>query len=108
MTYKETLFFIGKCLTISHETENRKDVEILLQQDAVDWEAIVKVSTEQYVFPALYLNLKRAEVLSYLPDDLVAYMEHITELNRERNAEIIQQAKDINTLLLTHNIPPFF
>mgnify|MGYP000421596493 CR=1 FL=1 len=27
MTYKETLLFIGKCLTISHEEKNKRIIE---------------------------------------------------------------------------------
>lgn len=108
MTYKETLFFVGKCLTINHEKHNRIIVENELKSNNIDWEAVVKLSTEHYVFPALYCNLKKANFLEYLPSDLVEYMKHITDLNRERNEQIILQAKEINTLLLQNNITPIF
>lgn len=108
MTYKETLFFVGKCLTISHELENRNAIEMILKTETVDWEAVVKLSTAHYVFPALYVNLQRAGFLPYLPEDLVAYMAHITDLNRERNAQIIAQANEINALLLAQGIRPVF
>ena len=108
MNYKETLFFIGKCLTINHEQHNKILVEEQLISENVDWDSIVKVSTSHYVFPALYCNLKRANFLHYLPEDLVAYMKHITNLNRERNQQIITQAKEINELLLKNNITPIF
>jgi len=108
MTYKETLFFIGKCLTITHEEHNRNEVEQELKEGAIDWEAVVKVSTAQYVFPALYCNLKRANFLHYLPEELVNYMIHITDLNRDRNKQIIKQAKEINELLVANNITPIF
>ena len=35
-------------------------------------------------------------------------MKHITDLNRDRNTQIIQQAKDLNSLLLANNITPIF
>lgn len=35
-------------------------------------------------------------------------MEHITDLNRERNQQIINQAKEINNLLLSNNITLIF
>ncbi|WP_442265829.1 nucleotidyltransferase family protein [Tenacibaculum sp. ZS6-P6] len=108
MTYKETLFFIGKCLTINHEAHNKRIVEEHLKNNTVDWDNIVKLSTEHYVFPALYCNLRKADFLKYLPEDLVGYMKHIADLNRERNTQIIQQAKEINELLLSHNITPIF
>ena len=108
MTYKETLLFIGKCLTISHEEKNKLSIEEELKSETVDWDFVVEVSTAHYVFPALYCNLKRADFLHYLPEELVNYMIHITDLNRERNQQIINQAKEINELLLSNNITPIF
>jgi len=108
LNYKETLFSIAKCLTISLEEKNRDEIEFILKTTDVDWEAVIKVSTSHYVFPALYCNFKRADFLKYLPADLVEYMKHITNLNRDRNTQIISQAKDLNTLLLANNITPIF
>ena len=108
MNYKETLYFIAKCLTISLEEKNRDEIEIILKTTEIDWDAVVKVSTAHYVFPALYCNFKRADFLKYLPADLVDYMKHITNLNRDRNTQIFQQAKELNSLLLANNIRPIF
>lgn len=108
MTYKETLFFIGKCLTIAHEEHNRTIIESLIKKETFDWDNVVKVGTAHFVFPALYCNLQRVNFLQFLPDELVGFMEHITNLNRERNTEIIREANEINTLLLKNNITPIF
>ena len=99
---------MAKCLTISLEDNNRQEIEIILKTTDVDWESVVKVSTGHYVFPALYCNLKRVGFLRYLPQELVNFMEHITNLNRERNDQIITQAKELNTVLLANNITPIF
>ena len=108
MNYKDTLFFIAKCLTISLEEKNSDEVEVMLKKKEIDWDTVVKVSTSHYVFPALYCNFKRADFLKYLPADLVEYMIYITNLNRDRNTQIIQQAKELNSLLLSNNIKPIF
>jgi len=108
MTYKETLYFVATCLTISLEEKNKQAIEKQLKENTIDWDAVVKVSTIHYVFPALYCNLKRADFLHYVPQDMVAYMEHITNLNRERNEQVITQAKELNTLLLANSITPIF
>ena len=108
MNYKETLFFIAKCLTISLEEKNRQEIEKQLKSKSIDWDAVVKVSTAHYVFPAMYCSFKRANFLKYLPVDLVDYMKHITDLNRDRNTQIIEQAQELNTLLLENNIRPIF
>ncbi|PQB07815.1 hypothetical protein BST83_12125 [Polaribacter filamentus] len=108
MNYKETLFFIAKCLTISLEEKNRQEIEKQLKSASIDWDAVVKVSTAHYVFPSLYCNLQRADFLQYLPHELVSYMEHITDINRGRNQQILKQAKELNNLLLANNIRPIF
>ena len=95
-------------LTINHEVHNKTIIEKDLKANAVDWDAVVKLSTGHFVFPALFCNLKKAKFLHYLPIDLVEYMKHITDLNRERNQQIIDQAKEINELLLENNITPIF
>ncbi len=59
-------------------------------------------------FLRIYCNFKRADFLKYLPADLVDYMKHITDLNRDRNTQIIQQAQELNSLLLANNIRPIF
>ncbi|MCI2229799.1 nucleotidyltransferase family protein [Polaribacter sp. MSW13] len=108
MTYKEVLFFVGKCLTINYEKHNKNIVENELKTNHIDWDAVVKLSTAHYVFPALYCNLKRAGFLPYLPEELVNYMVHITDLNRARNQQIIAQAQEINALLVANGITPIF
>ena len=108
MNYKETLYFIAKCLTISLDDKNRQGIEKQLRSSSIDWDTVVKVSTAHFVFPALYCNLKRADFLQYLPHELVSYMEHITGINRERNKQIIAQAKELNNFLLANNITPLF
>ena len=102
MNYKETLFFVAKCLTISLEEKNKVEIEIILKTTDIEWDSVVKASTAHYVFPALYCNLKCADFLKYLPIELVSYMEYIANLNRNRNAQIITQAKELNSLKIRH------
>lgn len=108
MNHKETLYFVAKCLTISLEQKNRDEVELILKSIDVDWDMVVKVSTGHYVLPALYCNLQRANFLHYLPKELVTYFNYITNLNRERNKEIISEARELNTLFLANKITPIF
>jgi len=95
-------------LTISLEAKNGQEIEKQLKSTIIDWDTVVKLSTSHYVFPAMYCNFKRADFLKYLPADLVDYMKYITNLNRDRNTQIIQQAQELNNLLLANNIRPIF
>jgi hypothetical protein len=108
MNYKEALLFISKCLTITHNKTNGVIVKNAILSEVVDWNNVVRLSTKHYVFPVLYCNFKKVHFLQYLPNELVKYMKYITGLNRERNLLILDQAKEINKLLLANNITPLF
>lgn len=108
MNYKEALYFVSKCLTISLEDKNRFAIEKQLQSNLIDWDSVVKISTAHYVLPAIYCNFKKVDFLKYLPKDLLNYMEYIVDLNRERNKKIVIQARELNSLLLSNNIIPIF
>tara|TARA_B100001564_G_scaffold353430_1_gene362341 strand:+ start:3529 stop:4596 length:1068 start_codon:yes stop_codon:yes gene_type:complete len=108
MTYKETLFFIAKCLTVSLEKKNKEIILTKLKSQKIDWEKFVKLSTNHLVLPAIYCNFQRSDLLNHLPKDLVSYMKQITSINRNRNKQIIKQAKTLNKLLLKNDIKPIF
>ena len=108
MSYKDVFYFVAMCLTISQEKKNRQIIEARLKQNDIDWEFVVEVSTGHYVFPAMYCALKREGFLTYLPQELLNFMEHVADTNRDRNTKIISQAKELNTFLLSHGITPIF
>ena len=108
MSYKDVYYFVAMCLTISLEKKNKQIIEARLKENDIDWEFVVEVSTSHYVFPAMYCALKREGFLTYLPQELINFMEHIADRNRDRNEQIIFQAKELNTLLLSHNVTPIF
>jgi hypothetical protein len=108
MTNKEALFFVGKCLSLSVHPERASDIKSLIQTGSVDWKLVVYQSSSQFVLPALYLNLKRNNLLTDLPEDLIEHFKEITRLNRERNESILQQLKAITNLLNENGIKPIF
>lgn len=108
MTFKESIFFIAKCLTISSNKKNRQDLQLKLEEGKIIWDEIVKISSSHLVLPAVYCKLKKHKFLKFLPKDLVNYMKQITTMNYKRNKQIIKQAIEINNLLLKNKIKPIF
>ena len=108
MTYKEALLFVGKCMTIGLHPERISEVRQEIRTGKIVWEQIVQLSSIQFVLPALFIRLEKASLLNELPSDLVEYMEYLTNLNRERNLQILDQIRDIGTLLNSHGIAPIF
>lgn len=108
MTNAEITLFIAKSLSISLNGKNLEEIKKVLKSQKIDWDLFVKISTSQLVLPALYCNYKRYHLLHFLPDDLVAYMQEITSLNRDRNQQIIEQINELNSLLRQNGVNPIF
>ena len=108
MTNESALLFIGNCLTLSSYPERMADIRATICSGSIDWERVVWISTSHLVFPALYLNFKRAGLLDVIPTDLVDYMEEFTEANRNRNGRIIKQCCEVANLLNKESIVPIF
>jgi len=77
------------------EDRNKEAIEKQLQLNNIDWDAVVKVSTAHYVFPALYCNLQRANLLHYLPDTTLSHPDRCTlwMLSRFISCEFLQKIK---------------
>lgn len=108
MNSAEVTIFIVKCLSISIGSKNLEEIKEVLKSQKIDWDLFVKISTSQLVLPALYCNFKRNNLLQFLPNDLVTYMQEITTLNRDRNLQIIEQINELNSLLRQNGVNPIF
>ncbi len=108
MNLNEAYFFVAKSLTISFQEKNKKMIISDIKKNNVNWDQIVRVSTKHKVLTTLYCIFKRKGVLNFLPRELVEYMKEISQINRERNNEIIKQANEINKILTKNNIRPIF
>lgn len=108
MTYKQALYFVGECLSLAKYPERKRTIENLINSDYVDWDLVVKLSSNQMVVPTLYLNLKRNNLLKNLPEGLDLYFEEITQANTQRNKALLKQANHLVILLEEHQIKPLF
>jgi len=108
MTYKQTLYFVGHCLSLAKYPERKGAIEKLISSNYVDWDKVVKFSSNQMVVPALYFNLKRAQLLKLLPEGLEFYFKEIAKANRQRNEALIIQVNHLVSILDIHKIKPLF
>ena len=65
----------------------------------INYEKIVKISSSHLILPALYINLERKKNLKYLPKDLCKYLTDIYEINKNRNKILIEESKEIASIL---------
>lgn len=108
MLNNHALFFIGKCLTIGTYPERIEEVKQTVKSNDFSLENVVYAASNQYVLTAWFIQMKKAGLLEEMPDELVQHIEEITNLNRERNRRILNQALKISALLNKHGIEPVF
>ena len=108
MTYKQTLCFVCSCLTLIKYPERRNEISERIASGEVDWDKVVKFSSNQMVVPALYYNLKQAQLLTVLPEGLEFYFEEISNANKLRNEALIKQANHVVQILDKHQIKIVF
>lgn len=101
------VFFCTSILALKTNEALKQEVKETILK-GVDWDKFVVFSTNHYVLPALYIRLKEAELLSFLPTDLVAFMKNLAHLNATRNRKLLEEVFEINALLTSNNITPIF
>jgi len=74
----------------------------------INYEKIVKISSSHLILPALYINLERKKNLKYLPRDLSKYLTDIYKINKNRNKKLIEESKEIASILDENKIKYVF
>ncbi len=83
-------------------------LEEKLAEQTTDWDSVVMVASKHLILPAVYCRLKQKNLLKYLPEELVLYLEELTKLNRNRNIQLLKEANEISRLFEKHSIDHVF
>ena len=108
MTRMELFYFIGQCLSLDRNDENREKITHEIKNNEVNWEHFVELTSGHLVLPSVYLNFKQQKILPLLPKDLVNHLQLVYELNLQRNVGILSQIDEINRLLAVAGISPIY
>jgi hypothetical protein len=76
--------------------------------DTIDWRKFVTLCSNHLILPLIYLKFKSHDILTYLPEELAEHLKDIYNLNLARNNQILEQLKEITTILNRNNIYPTF
>ncbi len=99
---------LAKCLTLDIKPERKELLKNVFESADFDLESWVKAASDQFVLPAVYLQMERACLLSVLPKELVDHLAEITQSNRERNRQIMEEVREISAKLVKKGIEPVF
>lgn len=78
--------------------DNRGTLSKKFKNSEVNWDQVVIMASQYLMLPALYCELKRKDLLSDTPPDLLLYLEEITTMNRDRNKSLLIEAKEISSI----------
>lgn len=102
---KQTIQLIVDILSFERSDD---DLKQQLSNTDTDWDQMVIVASKHLVLPAVYCRLQQKSLLGFLPEDLVFYLEELTQLNRERNLTLLDEIKNISELFQKNQIQYVF
>ena len=105
LTLRDNLQLIADILSFN---SNILDLEFKLKNSEIDWDIIVRITSKHLILTTLYCRLYQKNLIPHLPKDLLAYLEHVTELNRERNITLRKEIDFISILFDKNNIEHVF
>lgn len=108
MSPKDLYYFLGKCLVVDEVPDIRQEIIGKIGEADFSWEQFVQVGSNHLVLPALYVKLRDADLLPFLPDELAMHMAGIHALNLERNRSLMKQAHWLIQVLQQADIHPVF
>ncbi|WP_426431357.1 nucleotidyltransferase family protein [Winogradskyella sp. HB-48] len=87
---------------------SKDDLEKTLGNKDFDWDTMVVEGSRHLVLPTIYCRLTSKDLLHLLPEELNTYLEEITSLNENRNAQLLIQINHLSELLKAHEIEHVF
>ena len=88
---------------ISHNN-NSETLDFLNKYDVNFWNDFVKLASSQLLLPKIYSEIKKNNIESYIPDDLLNYLQEISEINYLRNKQILKQIFNVGDIFNKNKI----
>ena len=90
-------------------SSDREKIKQNILSSSIDWLSVVEIANTHFLTAALYYSLLDKDLLSFIEDEeLLTYLEQIYSINLDRNKKIIEQSKEIASILLEKDIKPVF
>ena len=88
--------------TVSPFVSRDKILIQLTRQKSLDWEQVANVAGSHSITQTLYPALIKKELIDLIPDDFFSYIQHLYEINCERNEMLRKQL--INAVLIINKL----
>lgn len=85
------------------------DSEITIDQiKAINIENLIKISSSHLLIPLLYSKIKRKKLVDFFSAEFITYIRKIYEINKNRNRELINEARELSEILNNEKIDYVF
>jgi|TARA_B110000879_G_scaffold14615_1_gene18006 hypothetical protein len=74
----------------------------------INFEKLITLTSGHLMLPALYFNIQKKKASYLFPEDFIAYIRNIFEINKARNEILLSEAKELSELLFENNIKHIF
>lgn len=108
MNPKELYHWAAQILTLDEFPGMRKNIINRIAKEEIPLDRFIKCCDKNFIIPAIYLKLKKHNILAYFPREYTELLKHIYELNKKRNQLILKQIKQINKQLKENKICPVY
>lgn len=105
MRQSQAYRFITQCLSLAN---NRTTLAEQINNQSIDWIIVTRVASQYMVTPAFYWQCQHKELLTEMPDDFATYLQTIFNLNRQRNRQLLRDARLIMQTLNEIDVVPIF
>lgn len=98
------LFTLCEIISVSADREKIKQK---IHSDSIDWLSIVEIANQEFLTPVLCYQLNKNDFFVTNNDEkLFTYLNEIFTINTNRNIQIVEQLKDIVSILNSSDIEP--
>ena len=89
--------FIAK--VVSPYVTGDKIIHQLKGSQVLDWEKVASVAAAHSIIQVLYSAFTEKELITYIPNEFLAHVEHMHELNCKRNEMLRKQLTDATLII---------
>jgi hypothetical protein len=97
-----------QCLLLNDNPQLQNTIQSKVLTKSIDLEKFILLCSNHLVLPAIYLRLNDSGIMNFFALDFQSHLKEIYELNVKRNSEILQQIKELCSILDKHSIEPVF
>ena len=76
---------------------NDKTKDISKRKKNIDFDKIIRLASSELIIPLLYYKIFKKKIIKQFPKEFIKYIKYIYDINKQRNIQIIDEIKEIDS-----------